>query len=205
MTATQQNISFLLGANDHVIPASGQTGGLLNEADRQALALCGIELAPSGMEQMGVELQNLYAALAQPECGLTVSYPAADVSGGELRPAFVVERLLRLFPALRLEREPVNKEYRFTAVVPALEMAARTENDALKAYLRQEPDNAERLEAAERAASAPAGQSVSRRRSGYLWGAGLHDSLPTGADALVPFCLLHGVRPPGKTTGDRRL
>ena len=144
---------FLLGANDHVIPASGQTGGLLNEADRQALALCGIELAPSGMEQMGVELQNLYAALAQPECGLTVSYPAADVSGGELRPAFVVERLLRLFPALRLEREPVNKEYRFTAVVPALEMAARTENDALKAYLRQEPDNAERLEAAERAAS----------------------------------------------------
>ena len=100
-----------------------------------------------------MELQNLYAALAQPECGLTVSYPAADVSGGELRPAFVVERLLRLFPALRLEREPVNKEYRFTAVVPALEMAARTENDALKAYLRQEPDNAERLEAAERAAS----------------------------------------------------
>ena len=77
---------FLLGANDDVIPASGQTGGLLNEADRQALALCGIELAPSGMEQMGVELQNLYAALAQPECGLTVSYPAADVSGRPVRP-----------------------------------------------------------------------------------------------------------------------
>ena len=46
----------------------------------------------SGMEQMGIELQNLYAALAQPTEGLTVSYPAADVTGAELRPAFVVDR-----------------------------------------------------------------------------------------------------------------
>ena len=45
----------------------------------------GVELAPTGMDQMGIELQNLYAALAQPTQGLTVSWPAADVSGAELR------------------------------------------------------------------------------------------------------------------------
>ena len=84
---------FLLGANDHVLPDPGQSGGLLNEDDRQALALRGVELAPTGMERMGIELQNLYAALAQPTAGLTVSYPVTDVSGSELRPAFVVERL----------------------------------------------------------------------------------------------------------------
>ena len=77
---------FLLGANDHVLPDPGQSGGLLNEDDRQALALRGVELAPTGMERMGIELQNLYAALAQPTAGLTVSYPVTDVSGSELRP-----------------------------------------------------------------------------------------------------------------------
>ena len=89
---------FLLGANDHVLPDPGQSGGLLNEDDRQALALRGIELAPTGMERMGIELQNLYAALAQPTAGLTVSYPVTDVSGSELRPAFVVERLRTAVP-----------------------------------------------------------------------------------------------------------
>ena len=47
--------------------------------------LRGVELAPTGMERMGIELQNLYAALAQPTAGLTVSYPVTDVSGSELR------------------------------------------------------------------------------------------------------------------------
>ena len=80
---------FLLGANDHVLPDPGQSGGLLNEDDRQALALRGVELAPTGMERMGIELQNLYAALAQPTAGLTVSYPVTDVSGSELRPCLL--------------------------------------------------------------------------------------------------------------------
>ena len=77
---------FLLGANDHVLPAVGQSGGILNDDDREELAQRGIRLAPSGMEQMGIELQNLYAALVQPREGLVVSYPTADVSGAELRP-----------------------------------------------------------------------------------------------------------------------
>ena len=67
------------------------------------------------MEQMGIELQNLYAALVQPREGLVVSYPTADVSGAELRPAFVVDRLLTLFPELRIEHEGTDKVYRLTA------------------------------------------------------------------------------------------
>ena len=38
---------FLLGANDHVLPDPGQSGGLLNEDDRQALALRGCLLYTS--------------------------------------------------------------------------------------------------------------------------------------------------------------
>ena len=148
---------FLLGANDHVLPDPGQSGGLLNEDDRQALALRGVELAPTGMERMGIELQNLYAALAQPTAGLTVSYPVTDVSGSELRPAFVVERLRKLFPELRVEHEPSDKAYRLSAVEPALEMAGQDPNGPLWRYFQQEPDSARHLSAMERAAAARRG------------------------------------------------
>ena len=148
---------FLLGANDHVLPDPGQSGGLLNEDDRQALALRGVELAPTGMERMGIELQNLYAALAQPTAGLTVSYPVTDVSGSELRPAFVVERLRKLFPELRVEHERADKAYRLSAVEPALEMAGQDPDGPLWRYFQQEPDCARHLSAMERAAAARRG------------------------------------------------
>ena len=111
-----------------------------------------MELAPTGMDRMGIELQNLYAALAQPRLGLTVSYPAADVSGAELRPAFVVERLRTLFPVLQVERESGGREYRLTAPLPALEAAGGNPGGVLWRYFAENPAFAGRLAAMERAA-----------------------------------------------------
>jgi len=158
---------FLLGANDHVLPTPGQGGGILNEDDREALALRGVELAPTGMDQMSIELQNLYAALAQPTEGLTVSYPVTDVSGGELRPAFVIDRLLTLFPALRVEREPAVRAYRLTAPLPALESAVP--GGALWRRLEEESRFRPRLSAMERAAAQTRG-SLSPRAVRALYG-----------------------------------
>ena len=81
MTVTRMPYLFLLGANDHVLPAVGQSGGILNDDDREELAQRGIRLAPSGMEQMGIELQNLYAALVQPTGGAGGQLP----HGGRVR------------------------------------------------------------------------------------------------------------------------
>ena len=158
---------FLLGANDHVLPAPGQSGGILNEDDREELARRGVELAPTGMDQMGVELQNLYAALAQPTEGLTVSWPVTDVSGAELRPAFVVDRLLALFPALRIQREPAARPYRLTAPLPALESAVP--GGALWAWLEGEPAFRSRLADMERAAAQRRG-SLSPKAVRALYG-----------------------------------
>ncbi|MCI9553930.1 MAG: ATP-dependent nuclease subunit B [Oscillibacter sp.] len=158
---------FLLGANDHVLPTPGQAGGILNEDDRDELAQRGIELAPTGMDQMSIELQNLYAALAQPTEGLTVSWPVADVSGAELRPAFVVDRLLALFPALRVEREPAAKPYRLAAPLPALECAVP--GGALWRRLEEEPAFRPRLDAMARAAAQTRG-SLSPQAVRALYG-----------------------------------
>ena len=160
---------FLLGANDHVLPDPGQSGGILNDDDRDALAQRGIELAPTGMDRMSIELQNLYAALAQPTDGLTVSYPVSDVSGAELRPAFVIGRLLSLFPAIKVEKESNDKEYRLTAAIPALEAAGQQPQGALWRYFAEEPRFTERLAAMERAASIKRG-SLSRSAVRALYG-----------------------------------
>ena len=160
---------FLLGANDHVLPSVGQGGGILNEDDREELAQLGVRLAPSGVEQLGIELQNLYAALAQPTAGLTVSYPLTDVSGAELRPAFVVDRLRELFPTLRVEQEDGEKGYRLIAKLPALEAAGQVPEGKLWSYFAQRPAFAKRLRAMERAARLKRG-SLSRQAVRLLYG-----------------------------------
>ncbi len=144
---------FLLGANDHVLPAVAQGGGVLNEDDREELAIRGVRLAPSGGEQFNVELQNLYAALAQPTVGLTVSYPVSDAGGGQLRPAFVVERLLKLFSKNRLMRESTDKEYRLTAIAPALEEAGQDPDGPVWRWFAGRPEQQPLLAAMERAAA----------------------------------------------------
>ena len=160
---------FLLGANDHVLPDPGQSGGILNDDDRDELAQRGIELAPTGMDRMSIELQNLYAALAQPTDGLTVSYPVSDVSGAELRPAFVIDRLRSLFPAVRVEIESNDKSYRLTATIPALEAAGQRPQGALWRYFAENPQFADRLAAMERASSIKRG-SLSRSAVRALYG-----------------------------------
>ena len=128
---------FLLGANDHVLPAPAAAGGILNESDRDELASLGLRLAPRGMERMSLELQNLYAALCQPTEGLFLSYPFSDGAGTALRPAFVVWRIRKLFPSAALRRSDPGRSYRLTAEIPALETAGRSANEALRAYFRE--------------------------------------------------------------------
>ncbi len=151
-------VVFLLGVNDHVLPAVAQKGGILNDDDREELAIRGIQLAPTGMEQFNIELHNLYAALAQPTCRLMVSYPTADITGAELRPAFVIDRIRTLFPNVRLEKESAGKEYRLTALQPALEAAGERPGGALWQYFAARPEYAGALAAMERAAAMERGR-----------------------------------------------
>ena len=147
---------FLLGANDHVLPAPAAAGGILNESDRDELASVGLRLAPRGMERMSLELQNLYAALCQPTEGLFLSYPVSDGAGTALRPAFVVERLRLLFPDVPPRRSDPGRPYRLTAEIPALEAAGRGGSEALRAYFRQKRPEA--MAAMDRAAEMDRGR-----------------------------------------------
>ncbi len=140
-------VLFLLGANDHLLPKIEKDGGVLDSDDRQALAQRDIPLSDATFDALDNELQNIYACLAQPTEQLHISWPVTDVTGAELRPSFVVERVRLLFPRLKVERE--NGTYRMT--LPATALCAAGENEALRRYFEGQPRYAAALAAMARA------------------------------------------------------
>ena len=165
----QSEYLFLLGVNDHVIPNAGQSGGILTEDDRTALAQQDIELAPGGMDLLAIELHSLYAVLARPKKGLILSYPVTDISGSELRPAFVVDRIRRLFPGINIEKEMTDKSYRLTALQPALESYSKPYCWRLREFFEREGLCREQIEAMKRAANIKRG-SLSMKTTHALYG-----------------------------------
>lgn len=147
---------FLMGANDHVLPAVQTSAGLLSREDRELLRLEGIELAPSGMDLFHIELQNLYAALAQPTDKLVVTWPAADLNGSPLRPSFVVGRIRSMLPDAAVEAE--TGAYRLTAPIPALELAGGEREGPLWRYFAENDRWSGALEAMDRAAGMTRGR-----------------------------------------------
>ena len=149
---------FLIGCNDHVIPAVQTNTGLLNREDRSLLSDRGIELAPSGLDLLDIELQNLYATLAQSEKYLTVTWPAADLMGNPLRPSFVVGRIRSLLSTVEESVDDGTHRDRLSAVTPALEMAGDFRGGALWQYFTENNRCADMLAAMERAAGMTRGR-----------------------------------------------
>lgn len=160
---------FLLGANDTVLPAPGAPGGILKDEDRMALEALEIRLAPYGTAQFSLELQNIYAALAQPTRMLTVSYPRLDTTGGELRPSFVVGRIASLCPLARFEHEGGERSYRLSCRADALEYAGEQPDGAMWQYFARDEQNAAVLAAMKNAAQYTRG-SLSRAAVRTLYG-----------------------------------
>ena len=140
-------VLFLLGANDHLLPQIDREGGVLDSEDRQALQQRDIPLSDATFDALDNELQNIYACIAQPTEQLRISWSTTDVTGAELRPSFVVERVSRLFPQVKPLRE--DGAYRLT--VPATALCAAGENETLWRYFAQSPRYAPTLQAMERA------------------------------------------------------
>lgn len=160
---------FLLGANDTVLPAPGTPSGILKDEDRMALEALDICLAPYGTAQFSLEIQNIYAALAQPARMLTVSYPRLDASGAELRPSFVVGRIASLCPQARFVREDGDRSYRLASRTAALEYAGEQPDGAAWQYFARDTANAPVLAAMHAAAQYTRG-SLSRAAVRTLYG-----------------------------------
>lgn len=92
---------FVLGLNEGVFPARLAQDGFFNDLEKQTLRELGVQLSPDSTQQLYDEQFLVYLALTRASDFVSFSYSLADEDGKALRPSSMVERLHRLFPALK--------------------------------------------------------------------------------------------------------
>lgn len=96
-------VLFFLGVNDGNIPKSGGKGGIISDIDREFLAGSGMELAPTPRQQMFIQKLYLYMNMTKPTEKLVLSFAKVDGEGKSMRPAYLIDTVCKLFPALAIE------------------------------------------------------------------------------------------------------
>ena len=99
----QVKVLFFLGVNDGNIPKGAGNGGIISDIDREFLRESDLELAPSPRQQMYIQRLYLYLNMTKPSDQLYLSYAKVGNDGRSLRPAYLVDLMRKLYPALTVE------------------------------------------------------------------------------------------------------
>jgi ATP-dependent helicase/nuclease subunit B len=109
----QVKVLFFLGVNDGNIPKGAGGGGIISDIDREFLKDSDIELAPTPRQQMYIQRLYLYLNMTKPAGELYLSYAKVGSDGRSLRPAYLIDMMQKLFPAIVLEKpedKPVEEQ-----------------------------------------------------------------------------------------------
>lgn len=96
-------VLFFLGANDVYIPGNMKGSGLLSEQDRQVFEEGKVALAPNGKEKVYTQKFYLYLDLTKPSDKLYISYSKVSGEGKNIRPAYLIMDIQKLYPNLHVE------------------------------------------------------------------------------------------------------
>ncbi len=109
----QVKVLFFLGVNDGNIPKGSGNGGIISDIDREFLRKSELELAPSPRQQMYIQRLYLYLNMTKPSEKLYLSYAKTGNDGKSRRPAYLVDMVRKLYPALTVEipeKDPVEDQ-----------------------------------------------------------------------------------------------
>lgn len=95
---------FFLGVNDGNIPKSVSKGGIISDVEREFLRESKVELAPSPRQQMYIQRFYLYLNMTKPSQYLYLSYAKVSSEGKSLRPAYLIDTIRKLLPAISVEQ-----------------------------------------------------------------------------------------------------
>lgn len=95
---------FFVGVNDGIIPKGSGTGGILSDIDREFLQESEFELAPTPRQQMYIQRLYLYMTMTKPSQYLFLSYAKVDSEGKSIRPAYLINTVMKLFPKIAVEQ-----------------------------------------------------------------------------------------------------
>lgn len=101
-------ILFFIGVNDGNIPKGAGMGGIISDIDREFLQESPFALAPTPRQQMYIQRLYLYMNMTKPSEHLYLSYCKVNGDGKSVRPAYLIDTLEKLFPALETERPELN-------------------------------------------------------------------------------------------------
>ena len=94
---------FFLGVNDGNIPKSASKGGIISDMDREFLQESELELAPTPRQQMYIQRLYLYLNMTKPSQKLYLSYSKMNKEGKSIRPAYLIDTVRKLFPAVTVQ------------------------------------------------------------------------------------------------------
>lgn len=100
-----------VGANDVYLPGNLLRTGLLSEQDREKFAREKLPLSPGGKEKAYVQKFYLYLNLTKPSEALDIFYSKVSADGKSVRPSYLIQEILRLFPDICI-RDEGEKELR---------------------------------------------------------------------------------------------
>ena len=182
---------LVLGASDDRLPRVSDAGGVFTDTEREELRSLDIELS-GGDDELDREFNLIYHVLTLPSDSLYVSRSAFAPDGSETRPAFVVDRLARLF-SLR-EQSGDMRSARAQSLSGALELACAGDTAAREYFAGR--GETERIAAAEKAAAEVRG-ALSRESVAALYGREMHltaSRIDNFASCRFQYFLRYGLR-----------
>lgn len=128
-------VLFFIGANDTFIPGKQGNIGLLSEQERKLFESQKIALAPDGKEKVYIQKFYLYLNLTKPTEKLYLSYSKVSSDGKNIRPAYLIQDMKRLYPELHVideERKTFTElEVTRKAAIPYVIQGLRGRNDEI--------------------------------------------------------------------------
>lgn len=199
MRPCEPKVTFVIGANEGVFPASLSPVGLFAEQERRSLNELGLNLYMT-LERRAIEERFMaYTALTSPSERLYITCPETDKSGQSLLPSVIVAQVERLLPKVRvIKGEDLPLLDKVAAPLPSFELAARLKGEeererALLAstlihYFGQIREYSGKIEALNRAADQSGTVFADSERAKRLFGEDIYIS-PSKVDSfyLCPF------------------
>jgi ATP-dependent helicase/nuclease subunit B len=96
---------IVMGANDGILPQDNVAEDLLNEDEKQFLFDREYEFCKNDNFRKMEESLAIYSMLSKPMEFLYLSFSASDKEGKEMRPSNIFEKIRKIFPGIKVERE----------------------------------------------------------------------------------------------------
>ncbi|OGO89977.1 MAG: hypothetical protein A2Y17_07655 [Clostridiales bacterium GWF2_38_85] len=112
---------IILGVNEGVFPAAERNGELFNESEQRILEKVGFESIKSIERRLTDEQFLFYITISAPSERLSLYYSAASSSGSSLRASVAINRVIALFPELKVIVPAKDRSYFIQTVETAFD------------------------------------------------------------------------------------